>query len=116
MKSWNEMREVITAFSKRWDNTNNVWGGQIGPSTNSLTITRTQLTGLSNSCRRHTVTITGTTDILSVGNGGTGTTGVSPVENGATTDSLTTYDPSTGIETETVSPKLLPNYTNQKSI
>ena len=59
----------------------------IGPSTNSLSVTRTQLTGLSASCRRHTVTITGTT-------------GVSPVA-GATTETLTTYDPSTGIETET---------------
>ncbi len=65
----------------------------IGPSTNSLTITRTQLTGLSDSCRRHTITLTGNAAILAA----TGTTGVPPVD-----ETLTTYDPSTGIETETI--------------
>ena len=58
-------------------------------------LTRTQLTGLSDSCRRHVVTLTGKAAILAA----TGTTGVSPVENGSVTDSLTTYDPATGIET-----------------
>jgi YD repeat-containing protein len=68
----------------------------IGPSTNSLTITRTQLTGLSNSCRSHTVTLTGTAAILAAHG-----TGVLPVD-GSLTESLVTYDPATGIETETI--------------
>ena len=68
-----------------------------GSTTNAVRIQKTQLTGLSDSCRRHTITLTGKAAILAA----TGTTGVSPVENGATTDSLTTYDPSTGIETTT---------------
>ena len=66
-----------------------------GSTTNAVRIQKTQLTGLSDSCRRHTITLTGKAAILAA----TGTTGVSPVENGATTDSLTIYDPSTGIET-----------------
>ena len=54
----------------------------------SITITRTQLTGLSDSCRRHTITLTGNaavsaatgpTGVPPVGGGTTGTTGVSPV-------------------------------------
>lgn len=84
----------------------------IGPETNSLTVTRTQLTGLSDACRRHTVTITGTTDILSVGNGGTGTTGVSPVA-GAITETLVTFDPATGIETETTTSSIAPAVARQ---
>ena len=48
-----------------------------GSATNSVQIQKTQLTGLSDSCRRHVVTLTGNAAI----------------------DSLTTYDPSTGIET-----------------
>ena len=66
-----------------------------GSTTNSVQIQKTQLTGLSDSCRRHVVTLTGKSAILAA----TGTTGVSPVENGSITDSLTTYAPSTGIET-----------------
>ena len=34
----------------------------VGPSTNSLTITKTQLTGLSDACRRHEVTMVGRVD------------------------------------------------------
>ena len=62
--------------------------------------TRTQLTGLSDSCRRHVVTLTGKAAILAA----QGTTpGGSPSSATATTtDSLTTYDPATGIETETI--------------
>ena len=56
-----------------------------GSTTNSVQIQKTQLTGLSDACRRHTVTLTGTT-------------GVPPVD-GSVTDTLTTYDPDTGIET-----------------
>ena len=45
------------------DSSNIVWrvesSSVVGPSTNSLIITRTQLTGLSGSCRRHTVTLVG---------------------------------------------------------
>jgi len=48
-----------------------------GSTTNSVQIQKTQLTGLSDSCRRHVVMLTGNAAI----------------------DSLTTYDPSTGIET-----------------
>ena len=70
----------------------------------SITITRTRLTGLSDSCRRHVVTLTGKAAILAA----TGTTGVSPVENGTITDSLTTYDPATGIETETITSSTAP--------
>ncbi len=66
----------------------------IGPSTNSLSITRTQLTGLSDACRRHTVVITGTT-------------GVSPVV-GAVTETIASFDPVTGIETETVTSSVAP--------
>ena len=83
------------------DASNIVWRVEtstvVGPSTNSLTITRTQLTGLSDSCRRHTITNSGT-------QGGTpiGEAALSPLQIGTTTDSLTTYDPATGIETETV--------------
>ncbi len=68
-----------------------------GSTTNAVRIQKTQLTGLSNSCRRHTITLTGNAAILAA----TGTTGVLPVENGTVIDSLTTYDPSTGIETTT---------------
>ena len=50
---------------------------------------------------------TGTTGILPVGNGSTGTTGVSPVDRVAS-ESLTTYAPSTGIETETVTSTVAP--------
>ena len=59
--------------------------------------THTQLTGLSNACRRHTITISGT-------QGGTpiGEAALSPLQIDVTTDSLTTYDPATGIETETI--------------
>ena len=66
-----------------------------GSTTNAVRIQKTQLTGLSNSCRRHTITLTGNAAILAA----TGTTVVSPVENGSVTDTLTSYDPDTGIET-----------------
>jgi len=68
-----------------------------GSTTNAVRIQKTQLTGLSNSCRSHTITLTGKAAILAA----TGTTGILPVENGTVIDSLTTYDPSTGIETTT---------------
>ena len=73
-----------------------------GSSTNSLTIVRTQLTGLSNSCRRHTVTLTGTAAIVAARG-----TGVLSVDD-SLTESLVTYDPSTGIETETVTSAVAP--------
>ena len=76
----------------------------IGSSTNSLTITRTQLTGLSDFCRRHTITLTGNAAILAA----TGTTGVPPVD-----ETLTTYDPSTGIETETITSSTGPTIIRQ---
>ena len=83
------------------DASNIVWRVEtstvIGPSTNSLTVTRTQLTGLSDSCRRHTITISGTQ-----GGPPIGEAALSPLQIGTTTDSLTTYDPATGIETETI--------------
>ena len=66
-----------------------------GSTTNAVQIQKTQLTGPSNSCRLHTITLTGNAAILAA----TGTTGVSPVENGTVTDTLTTYDPDTGVET-----------------
>ena len=97
---------VLDGITNRTDTTyetdalNIVWRVEtstvIGPSTNSLTIVRTQLTGLSNSCRRHTVTLTGTAAILAAHG-----TGVLPVD-GSLTESLVIFDPSTGIETETV--------------
>ena len=65
-----------------------------GSVTNSVQVQKTRLTGLSDSCRRHVVTLTGKAAILAA----TGTTGVSPVD-GSVTDALTTYDPDTGIET-----------------
>ena len=65
----------------------------ISPSTNSLTIIRTQLTGLSDTYRRHTVTITG------------GATSPLPA---TVTDTLATRDPDTGIETETVTSSVAP--------
>ena len=63
----------------------------------------TQLTGLSDACRRHTITLTGNAAILAA----TGTTGVSPLD-GAVTETLVTYDPATGIETETVTSTVAP--------
>ena len=68
----------------------------IGPSTNTCTITRTQLTGLSDFCRRHSVTQTGRAAVLAA----TGATDLSPDEV-STSETLVTYDPATGIETET---------------
>ena len=61
----------------------------IGPSTNSLTIVRTQLTGLSDACRRHEVAMVGHTD---------------PIASfaGTVTETVASFDPETGIETETV--------------
>ena len=105
---WGEqVGTVLDNITNRTDTTyetdasNIVWRVEtstvVGPSTNSLTITRTQLTGLSDSCRRHTITISGA-------QGGTpiGEAALSPLQIGTTTDSLTTYDPATGIETETI--------------
>ena len=65
----------------------------IGPSTNSLTIVRTQLTGLSDACRRHTVTITG------------GATSPLPA---VVSETLVTYDPDTNIEIETITSTVAP--------
>ncbi|MBO7686982.1 MAG: RHS repeat-associated core domain-containing protein [Kiritimatiellae bacterium] len=106
--AWGEqVGTVLNGITNRTDTTyeadasNIVWRVEtstvIGPSTNSLTVTRTQLTGLSDSCRRHTITISGT-------QGGTpiGEAALSPLQIGATTESLVTYDPATGIETETI--------------
>ena len=61
----------------------------IGPSTNSLTITRTQLTGLSDACRRHTVTLVGRA-------------APSAPFDGTVTETVASFDSATGIETETV--------------
>ena len=58
-----------------------------GPFTNSLTIVREQLTGLCDSCRRHTITLTG------------GATSPLPT---VVTETIVSYDPDTDIETETV--------------
>ncbi|MBQ7187951.1 MAG: hypothetical protein IJR99_00900, partial [Kiritimatiellae bacterium] len=72
------------------DTSNIVWrvetAAVIGPSTNSLTVTRTQLTGLSDACRRHMVVSTG------------GATSPLPA---VVTETVAAFDPSTGIETET---------------
>ncbi len=92
---WGEqVGTVLDGITNRTDTTyetdasNIVWRVEtstvVGPSTNSLTITRTQLTGLSDSCRRHTVELVGR----------------SPRDR--RTETLTTNDPSTGIETETI--------------
>ena len=70
----------------------------IGPSTNSLTVTRTQLTGLSDACRRHTMTVSGGADAINCVPPGTPLGGSQL----AATEMLLTYDPDTGIETETV--------------
>ena len=103
---------VLDGITNRTDTTyetdasNIVWRVEtstvIGPSTNSLTIVRTQLTGLSNSCRRHTVTLTGTAAILAAQG-----TGVLSVDD-SLTESLVIFDPSTGIETETVTSSTAP--------
>ena len=55
-----------------------------GSSTNALTIVRTQLTGLSDACRRHTIELVGR----------------SPRDRRIET--LASFDPATGVETETV--------------
>ena len=91
---WGEqVGTVLDGITNRTDTTyeqfSNEWwkvetSTVIGPSTNSISSTRTQLTGLSDSCRRHTVELVGRS------------------HRDRRTDSLTTYDPATGIETETV--------------
>ncbi len=91
---WGEqVGTVLDNITNRTDTTyeqfSNEWwkvetSAVIGSSTNSLTITRTQLTGLSDSCRRHTVELVGR----------------SPRDR--RTETLITNDPSTGIETEAI--------------
>ena len=65
------------------------------PDTNALSIVRTRLTGLSDVCRRHVVAVAGAASVPSTGDGGDGAAGVR-------TETLVSFDPSTGVETETV--------------
>ena len=58
-------------------------------------LTRTQLTGLSDACRRHTVTISGGADAINCVPPGTPLGGSQFIA----TETLTSYDPATGIET-----------------
>ena len=80
------------------DSSNIVWrvesSSVVGPSTNSLIITRTQLTGLSGSCRRHTVTLVGR---------------VVPNAPQTVTETVATFDPDTSIETETTTSSVAPS-------
>ena len=77
-----------TDIAYETDASNVVWkvetSSVVGPATNSITITRTQLTGLSASCRRHMVTLAGASVPL------------------ARTETIAAFDSDTGIETETV--------------
>ena len=74
----------------------------IGPTTNSLTITRIRLTGLSDSCRRHMVTLVARDAPIAP-------LGGSPSSATATiTETIASFDPATGIETETVTSSIAP--------
>ena len=81
-----------TDLSYETDASNVVWRVEtstvVGPSINSISVTRTRLTGLSDSCRRQVVTFTGAT-------------GASPVA-GLRTETTAVCDSTTGIVTETV--------------
>ena len=72
------------------DTSNIVWrvetASVIGPHTNSLSSVRTRLTGLSDACRRHTVSVWGGAETLSPS---------------VTTETVASFDPVTAIETET---------------
>ncbi len=88
------------------DSSNVVWrvvtSTVVGPSTNSLTITRTRLTGLSDACRRHMIELVGRAAPCTPSGG-------SPSLATATvTETLVAFDPSTGIETETVTSSIAP--------
>ena len=87
------------------DSSNIVWrvvtDTVIGPTTNSLHIVRTRLTGLSDACRRHTIELVGRDDPIAPGG--------SPSSATATlTETLVTFDPETGIETEAVTSSVAP--------
>ena len=70
----------------------------VGPSTNSLTVAHTRLTGLSDSCRRHTVEM--------VGRGGDN-------EPQTVTETVVSYDSATGMETESVMSSIAPTVTRR---
>ncbi|MBR2837753.1 MAG: hypothetical protein IKE55_03115, partial [Kiritimatiellae bacterium] len=84
------------------DSSNIVWrvesSSVVGPSTNSLIITHTQLTGLSGSCRRRTVTLVGR---------------VVPNAPQTVTETVATFDPDTSIETETTTSSVAPSIVRQ---
>ena len=81
------------------DSSNVVWrvvtSTVVGPSTNSLQIVRTQLNGLSDTCRRHEITMVGRV----VPN--------APFD-GTVSETLVVFDPETGIETETITSSVAP--------
>ena len=100
---------VLDGITNRTDTTyeqhSNEWwkveaAAVIGPHTNSLTITKTQLTGLSDSCRRHEVMMVGRDDPIAPPVGAS-----VPL---ARTETTASFDPSTGIETETTTSSIAP--------
>ncbi|MBP5542629.1 MAG: RHS repeat protein, partial [Kiritimatiellae bacterium] len=80
-----------------YENLSNEWWkveatAVVGPGTNSMTVVRTQLTGLSDACRRHVVTLAGRC-------------GAEPQ---TVAETIVTFDPETGIETETTTSPTAP--------